>query len=326
MPLNAAGLWISSTRINERLASSPTQTINRVPLNWVDWITRACLSISCNCIVTYRSTIHQLRHNINYVFMCCWKFTWTLWAIKCQRIFFLWRPCCPHILTWLQVEHTGIGRMASQFRKWRLSENNVMRALMRPAALAELLRSGLRNPRKSPGLCWNSSDHGGPASHHTGLRDVRHHRETLEVSCPCLDHWEPSVIHDRASMDQTCPRKLDQTQIWGIWKPDRSLELFVTVLGSFLSSLCGAGCFMSKNMMSVVLLLWCYYGVVQLLFLLTTTSWLLNIQLFPLNLSWLCCPNFSHSSRCKKSSYRRSCTLRSISSPLHHNESPAALI
>lgn len=88
-----------------------------------------------------------------------------------------------------------MGRMASQFRKWRLSENNAMRALMRPAALAELLRSSLRNPRKSPGLCWNSSDHGGPASHHTGLRDVRHHRETLEVSCPCLDHWEPSVIH-----------------------------------------------------------------------------------------------------------------------------------
>lgn len=178
--------------------------------------------------------------------MFCWKFTWTLGAIKCQTIFF-----------WLQVEHTGIGRMDSQLRKWRLSQSNAMRALMRPAAPAELLRNGLRNVGKSPGLCWNNSDHGGPASHHTGLRDVRHHRQTLEVSCPRLDQREPSVIHDRASVDQTCPRKLDQTQIWGIWKLDRSLELLVTVLGSFLSSLCGVGCFMSKSLVSVVLFLWC---------------------------------------------------------------------
>lgn len=97
------------------------------------------------------------------------------------------------------------------------------------------------------GKCENNSDPGRP---HVAIQTTqrichqhpgaRHDRTPLEVLRPCPSSLELSPIHGREPLDWIyagTPQRC-WIEIWKIWRPGRYCDVYVTLLGVFLSSLC----------------------------------------------------------------------------------------
>lgn len=93
-------------------------------------------------------------------------------------------------------------------------------------------------PKNAYGICPTKTTHGGPTIDGTWLWPFRHGHRTSGAILWCLVVFGAGGVWV-AGWCKDIPRMLIQNGIWGIWRPGWHLELFVTVLQTFLRSFCG---------------------------------------------------------------------------------------